>query len=147
MMSAPAMACCITGHHNGIDDQPSQVLEPATYTSTHNCHDPIIEGSIPQPPADPSPSECMDYVDCDSAMSNADRGFQLAIMSSLENIDLASAMLARFYGFDPPPAKPYDWPAILDGFRSIDTGRAKTTSPDLIAASKLCRKRVALARF
>ena len=123
MMSAPAMACCITGHHNGIDDQPSQVLEPATYTSTHNCHDPIIEGSIPQPPADPSPSECMDYVDCDSAMSNADRGFQLAIMSSLENIDLASAMLARFHGFDPPRLSRTTGPPFLMVFgRSTPVG-------------------------
>lgn len=102
MISAPAMACCITGHHNGNDHQPGQVLEPAAYTGTHNCHDPVIEGSIPQPPADPTPSECMDYVDCDSTMSNADRAFKLATMSSLESIDLPSVMLARFQGFEPP---------------------------------------------
>lgn len=102
MISAPAMACCLTGHDDAAHVEIGAHHDSAAMPDTDTCHDHMAGMQVDQMPAAPSDTDCTGCFDCETTLASADDALQPTPFSAAQSADLVTMLPARFSGFDTP---------------------------------------------
>lgn len=114
MISAPAMACCITGHADTEHVDIGAHHDSAAMSDADSCHDHMAGMQADQTPAAPSDPDCTGCIDCEATLASADEVVQPAPFSGAQTTDLVTTLTARFSGFDTPRLVLTTGPPIVD---------------------------------
>ena len=114
MISAPAMACCLTGHDDAAHVEIAAHHDSAAKSDTDTCHDHMAGMQVDQTPAAPSAPDCTGCIDCETTLASADDALQPTPFSAAQSADLVTMLTARFSGFDTPRLVLTTGPPLLD---------------------------------
>ena len=94
MVSAPAMACCLTGHAE-TGAQPALMAQ----MGSSNCHS---EMAMEEPAEAPTDRDCAGCSDCEATFVSLNDGLQPASFSAPPSTDFVATLTTKFAGFDTP---------------------------------------------
>lgn len=114
MISAPAMACCLTGHDDAAHVEIGVNHDSAAMSDTDICPDHMAGMQVDQTPAAPSNPDCTGCFDCETTLASTDDALQPIPFSAAQSADLETTLTARFLGFDMPRLVLTTGPPLLD---------------------------------
>lgn len=114
MISAPAMACCLSGHTDSAHVDISVHHDAAAAASNYDCHDNMAGMATNPSPTAPDDPDCTGCVDCEATLANADEVLQPAPVTGNQTPDLITSITIRFSGFDTPRLIQATGPPRLD---------------------------------
>ena len=114
MISAPAMACCLTGHEDAAHVEIGAHHDRAAMSDTDTCDDHMAGIQADQTPAAPADPDCAGCIDCEATLASADEVVQPAPFSGAQTTDLVTTLTDRFSGFDTPRLVLTTGPPIVD---------------------------------
>ncbi|WP_149037353.1 hypothetical protein [Hirschia baltica] len=119
MISAPAMACCLTGHDDAAHLEIGVNHDSAAMSDTDTCHDTMAAMQVDQTPAAPSAPDCAGCFDCETTLASTDDALQPAPFSAAQSADLVTTLTTRFSGFDAPRLVLTTGPPALDHIANL----------------------------